>query len=149
MDHTNSSRQLYKKQLATMIGSAARKARERLGLAQVDIAERLGVSVSFYGRIDRGHDVPSVPTLYSMAFALETSANELLGKADSASSIASSARPRWPTSKGNTADEPRELRRLTRQLRNASPQTLKAIDRLLTQIERMHDKPAAPADKHE
>lgn len=68
--------------LAAIIGSNARAARLALRLTQKQVANRVGVSSEFYGRIDRGHAMPSVPTLAQMADALETSVDALLRGAD-------------------------------------------------------------------
>ena len=43
---------------------SARAARTALGLSQADVAEKLGLSLEFVGRIERGVALPSVPTLF-------------------------------------------------------------------------------------
>ena len=136
MRQTDSSPQLDKKPLETIIGVAARKARNRLDLTQADVAEKLGVTREFYARIDRGHNLPSMPTFYAIAVVLEISADEMLGRVVTAPAIARSNHPQRPAGKGGAADERRELRLLHRQLRKASSKTLKIVNRLLTQIER-------------
>ncbi len=61
--------------LATTIGKSARTARTALGLSQADVAEKLGLSLEFVGRIERGVALPSVPTLVSLAKVLGVSSD--------------------------------------------------------------------------
>lgn len=56
--------------LQKTIGEAARTAREGLGLTQAQVAEKAGMSAQVYGRIERGHMMPSVPAFRRMAVAL-------------------------------------------------------------------------------
>jgi len=65
--------------LQTIIGKAARAARDRLGLTQAQVAEKASLSAQVYGRIERGAMMPAVPTLRRLAVALGTSPGELLG----------------------------------------------------------------------
>jgi transcriptional regulator with XRE-family HTH domain len=65
--------------LQTTIGKEARKARDALGLTQAQVAEQAGLSGQVYGRIERGHMIPSVGTLVRIAVALCTDVNVLLG----------------------------------------------------------------------
>jgi transcriptional regulator with XRE-family HTH domain len=68
--------------IATIIGTNARTTRLSRRLTQKQVADRIGVSPEFYGRIDRGHAMPSVPTLTHMAEVLETSVGALLRGAE-------------------------------------------------------------------
>jgi transcriptional regulator with XRE-family HTH domain len=70
-----------KNQLAAQIGKALRGARNRFGLTQEDVAERVGLAAEVYGRMERGTVLPSVPTLVRLANALGVSANFLVGLA--------------------------------------------------------------------
>jgi transcriptional regulator with XRE-family HTH domain len=117
------------KELAKSIGSAARQARTALELTQEDAAERLGVSVEFYARIERGNSLPSVPTLARIAAVLGVSADALLGRAV----FVPGAAPGWPASPPTEAPE---IRRVTRMLRRASPGALRLVTMLLKEIER-------------
>lgn len=82
------------KQLAKSIGAAARRARKALELTQEDAAERIGVSVEFYARIERGNSLPSVPTFVRIANSLGVSADTLIGRTPAEDSEAPAWRPR-------------------------------------------------------
>lgn len=113
--------------LARKIGNAARGARKALSLTQEDAAERIGISLEFYGRIERGGTLPSVPTLLLMAEALDTSTDTLLGRDTSRS---------HPSAGTAVPTEPPELRRLFRRLRRARPKTVKLLSALVAALER-------------
>jgi transcriptional regulator with XRE-family HTH domain len=68
-------------ELARSIGSAAREARSRAGLTQVEVATLVGISPMVYSRLERGKVMPSVPTLRRLSSALHISADTLLGLA--------------------------------------------------------------------
>ena len=63
------------------IGKRVRARRNERGLTQEQLAERAGISPAFVGHIERGTRVLSVQTLYSLARALDCSADYLLGNA--------------------------------------------------------------------
>lgn len=114
------------KALATTIGKEARRARTALGLTQQEVAERLGCSLEFYGRIERGGTIPSVPTLHLLRAVLGTSSDALLGV------------PPANLVKAATAPEPaprdrreRLLRRVVRRLGDADLPTLSVVNNLL------------------
>lgn len=67
--------------LATLIGNAVRAARQRLELTQADVAERVGIATEVYGRLERGHMLPSVRTLRKLCLVLNCSSDVLLGMA--------------------------------------------------------------------
>ncbi|WP_395857900.1 multiprotein-bridging factor 1 family protein [Cystobacter fuscus] len=52
------------------MGDADRAARLQLGLAQVEVAKKVGLKSSVYGRVERGMMTPSVPTLRRMCETL-------------------------------------------------------------------------------
>jgi transcriptional regulator with XRE-family HTH domain len=114
-------------ELAKTIGNAARKRRQSLGLTQEDVAERLGVTVEFYGRIERGRTLPSTPTLVALSKSLDLSADTLLGRPVSGG--------RWgvPT---KTDQDPPELRRLVRRLRRAPTSLLRVLTVVATEFEK-------------
>ena len=116
--------------LAKSIGSAARQARAALELTQEDAAERLGVSVDFYARIERGNSLPSVPTLARMVAVLGISADVLLGRIE----FTPGSAPTWSTAASPT-DAP-EVRRVGRMLRRASPGALRLVAMLLRELDR-------------
>ena len=65
-------------ELNKVIGAVARSAREVLGLTQAQVAERAGLTGPVYGRVERGHMMPSTPTLRRIALALDVPPNALL-----------------------------------------------------------------------
>lgn len=62
-------------QVARRIGAALRDARRRAGLRQVDIAERAGVSQSFYSRLERG--LATSASLETLAASAEAVGHQL------------------------------------------------------------------------
>ncbi|ACY15413.1 helix-turn-helix domain-containing protein [Haliangium ochraceum] len=65
--------------LSIRIGKAALEGRRTLGLTQEQVAERLNISVDYYGRVERGVVLPGVNTLQRMALLLRLDGNALLG----------------------------------------------------------------------
>jgi transcriptional regulator with XRE-family HTH domain len=132
------------------IGRASRLARRARRLTQEDVAERVGVSTQFYGRIERGYALPSVTTLRRMLEVLDLRADELLGALVSpgpgSGRGAGAGGPGAGESGGGDAEDadpqlaqdlenPR-LRRLMRFLRRASPPTLEVVEGLLDAMDR-------------
>jgi transcriptional regulator with XRE-family HTH domain len=64
--------------LQRTLGEMARAARLRLGLTQEEVANRVGLAQSVYGRIERGKMMPSVPTLRKLCLVLDISSEVLL-----------------------------------------------------------------------
>ena len=60
------------------IGKRIRKYREAKGWRQEDFAEKIGLSVTYTGMIERGEKVPKLETFITIANALEVSADILL-----------------------------------------------------------------------
>ena len=60
------------------IGKRIRKYREAKGWRQEDFAEKIGLSVTYTGMIERGEKVPKLETFITIANALEVSADLLL-----------------------------------------------------------------------
>lgn len=54
-------------------------ARNRIGLSQKDVAERIGVAKSTYSLYESGNREPNVQTIKKIAYLLNVSADELLG----------------------------------------------------------------------
>lgn len=67
------------KDLAVVMGNAARLARHALQLTQQQVAERLDVSAEFYSRMERGRAFPSLEVFLRMLDVLEVRADTLLG----------------------------------------------------------------------
>jgi transcriptional regulator with XRE-family HTH domain len=113
--------------LAATIGKSARAARVALGLSQADVAEKLGLSLEFVGRIERGVALPSVPTLVSLAAALAISSDMMLG-------IASERTTR--THQNPPPPEQSRIRRLLdRRLNRAPDSALRVVNLLLAEFE--------------
>jgi transcriptional regulator with XRE-family HTH domain len=110
--------------LARHIGGQARQARLALQLTQEDVAERVGVSLEFYSRLERGGTLPSVPTLHRLVTALGVSADLLLGRAAPDSS------PPLKLEDSAMEDDAcrRLLRRILRRLEAADEPTLELVN---------------------
>jgi transcriptional regulator with XRE-family HTH domain len=65
--------------LPARFGAALKRARAERGLTQEDVAERADISQPFYARLERGLQLPSVPTLIALALSLRTTTDQLLG----------------------------------------------------------------------
>ena len=61
------------------LGKLARARRLELKLTQEKVAEKMKVSVAYYGHIERGTRVLSVDTLYRLCLVLGVSADWLMG----------------------------------------------------------------------
>jgi transcriptional regulator with XRE-family HTH domain len=110
-------------ELAITVGAAARAARVRLGLTQADVAERVGIAMEVYSRMERGKVLPSVTTLRRLCQVLRIGADTLLGLEVEALDP--------PLEEGAAAtapgEDPPRLRRLMRALRALDPAQLKAV----------------------
>ncbi len=115
-------------ELASMLGAAARAARVRMGLTQADIAERIGMASEVYGRLERGHMLPSVQNLRRLCVVLNVPPHELLGLGEGfAAPPPGPVKDKAGTSRGREDDTP-EMRRLMRNLRKLSPVQLKLMN---------------------
>ncbi len=63
----------------TSLSTRVRERRRALGLSQSALAELASISPELVSRIERGRCLPSLPTLVSIASALKTTPNDLLG----------------------------------------------------------------------
>ena len=113
--------------LATTIGKSARAARTALGLSQADVAEKLGLSLEFVGRIERGVALPSVPTLVSLAKVLGVSSDALLGLGSERVTHTHRSSP--------PAEQSRIRRMLDRRLSRAAAGSLRVVNLLLAEFE--------------
>ena len=64
--------------LLTQIGKKIKIAREKTGFTQEQVAEKAGVHVSYYSRIERGVVNPSVEVLESIAKVLKVKSSDIL-----------------------------------------------------------------------
>src|SRR6266851_2953272 len=115
--------------LAKRIGSAARAARRARSLTQQDAAESIGVSAEFYGRIERGRTLPSVPTLVRIAEALDIPTDALVGRTGS-QGVASPLKltPASPAI-------PPDLRHLRRRVHRLRPRPLAHQEGVVAELE--------------
>lgn len=65
--------------LRLQVGNLVRHHRERAGITQAQLAERVDKSVQLIGRIERGSAAPSFDTLDLLAMALNVEVRELFG----------------------------------------------------------------------
>lgn len=112
-------------ELAITVGTAARAARARLGLTQADVAERVGIAMEVYSRMERGRVLPSVTTLRRLCLVLHMDANALLGLSEAPREVG----PRAVVT--TRAEDPPALRRLVRALRALGPEQLRAVVQLV------------------
>lgn len=62
----------------TLLGAAIRKRRNERGWKIAVLADKVGVSDDFIGKIERATDIPSLQTVVAIANALEVSVDSLL-----------------------------------------------------------------------
>ncbi|NMO22791.1 helix-turn-helix transcriptional regulator [Pyxidicoccus fallax] len=124
--------------LAVLLGGAAREARQRLGLTQSDVAERMGMAMEVYSRMERGKMLPRAQTLRRLCDVLQVSADTLLG-------VGRSGAPVPLVSKKTPREDPVELRRMTRKLRELEPAQLRAVSRVVNAVVTVMPRPGAPA----
>jgi transcriptional regulator with XRE-family HTH domain len=103
--------------LSRHLGTTAREARLRLGLTQQEVAEQAELVTEVYGRLERGHMLPSLPTLMRLCLVLRLDANTLLG-------FSTSEPPVWLEQPPAPSSEPPVVRRLLRVVRQLTPKQL-------------------------
>jgi len=129
------------KELAVTIGQGTRRARCRRRLTQEQVADSIGLSTEFYARVERGHAMPSVPTLAKICERLGVSADVLIN-GDPHDRIQQQT---------YEAPESADVRRLIRQLRRLEPMAMRAIVHFIAAISAveksrsMHSKRREPA----
>lgn len=67
-----------KKQLRKELGEKIRKAREKAGLTQQQVADQAGINVSYYAEIERGEVNPSIDKLHDIARVLKLKTFDIL-----------------------------------------------------------------------
>ncbi|MFP2924525.1 helix-turn-helix domain-containing protein [Pyxidicoccus sp. 3LG] len=112
-------------ELASMLGAASRAARVRMGLTQADVAERIGMASEVYGRLERGHMLPSVQNLRRLCVVLNVPPHELLGLGED---LAAPPPAKDKAAVKTREDDTPEMRRLMRNLRKLSPVQLKLMN---------------------
>lgn len=118
------------KDLAAIMGQAARRARQARQLTQEQVAAQLGISSEFYSRLERGQAHPSLETLLRMADVLGVNIDTLLGLdagpagAPAAFSLVS-------------PDDPPAVRRLAVGLQASQPSTIRLMRAILAELEEL------------
>ncbi|MBZ4418352.1 MULTISPECIES: helix-turn-helix transcriptional regulator [Myxococcaceae] len=115
------------KTLASRLGGAARLARTRLNLTQADVAERIGIASEVYGRLERGHMLPSIQTFRRLCVVLSISADEALG-------LKPSQEVKWAAEPPSDYGESAELRRLMRRARQLDRSSIRILSVLAAQF---------------
>jgi len=64
------------------MGKRIKQRRKELHLTQEALAERIGISVSFMGHIERGSRIASLDTLLAICIALDVSMDFIIGRAE-------------------------------------------------------------------
>lgn len=67
-----------KKQLRKELGEKIRKAREKAGLTQQQVADQAGLNVSYYAEIERGEVNPSIDKLHDITRVLKLKSFDIL-----------------------------------------------------------------------
>jgi transcriptional regulator with XRE-family HTH domain len=116
------------KKLQRTLGAAARNARKSRGLTQEQVAERLDVTVEFYGRIERSVAWPSIRVFACMVSVLGTSADTLLDI-----DLAQAPKPAPVTRAGDLP----EIRELMAFVRKGGPDAVRLVENLVRGIERV------------
>ncbi|HZI08121.1 MAG TPA: helix-turn-helix transcriptional regulator [Archangium sp.] len=116
--------------LSKSLGDAAREARQKAGLTQADVAERIGVATEVYGRLERGILMPSVPTLRRICVALHMSADVMLALSSSPPPVLEVPPP--PAE----PEEERIMRRLMRNVRKLNPIQIRALSMMASTLRR-------------
>ncbi len=116
------------------IGRSMRRAREGLEQTQEQVANSVGISAQFYGRIERGTALPSVGTLKRLSEHLDVSADELLGLPDSV--LEREGPEHTADVQAYLALDSLPVRRAMRRLRVASRSVRRLVAMLLEELER-------------
>ena len=61
------------------IGAAIKARREKMKMSQADLSRATDIGPSYLCRLERGDFLPRIPTLQKIAFALKTTAVDLMG----------------------------------------------------------------------
>ena len=131
-----------KRRLAHHAGEVFREARRALQMTQADVAERVGVVTEVYGRMERGHLMPSPPKLRKLCMVLRVDANAVLGL-DTRETAA------WLRTAAPTAEDPPALRRLLRTLRLLDEQQLAALSAMVTALVKLTGRRQPPGGEEQ
>lgn len=118
-------------QLAATLGPALRRARTRRQLRQADVAKRVNITTGYYGRIESGKALPSVPTLHQLVQVLDVSADQLLGL--TLTDLMARTRDRHLYSFPRDSVQ---IRRITGLLANDTPRTVASVINVIDLLEK-------------
>jgi transcriptional regulator with XRE-family HTH domain len=135
------STHLTRKKLTEHMGDALRAARLKAELTQADVADRVGVATEVYGRLERAHLLPSVPTLRKLCLVLRVDANAALG-------LTAQEAAEWLKGGAPTQEDPPRLRRLVRTLRQLRDDQLAAVGAMVRALVQ-HTDGRRPAEGEE
>lgn len=119
--------------LSRTLSKQLAKARSALDLTQEEASERIGITVEYYARIERGKALPSLLTFAQIAVALEVSTDSLMQLGEITQRPVSGL-PTWFSAPEEEVSK--QLRRLMRRLRHVPPEVVNAVDSVLKQLER-------------
>jgi len=131
---TMTDTQDMQKKLAVHLGTTLREARRKAELTQDDVAERIGIVGAVLGRMERGHCLPSVPTLRRICDVLRVDPNALLG-------LDTGKSPPWLEESPGEEDDVPELRRLLRVLRKMNAAHLAVVSSTVHALVRYAEAP--------
>lgn len=121
-------------ELSGIFGAALRANRQARGLTQAELAERVGLAVEAYGRLERGLVLPRARTLVALARALGVTADSLLGL--SPAGALKHARKDELLRVAESRPDAVELRRLIRRLLHARQETVRIVGLIVNALER-------------
>jgi transcriptional regulator with XRE-family HTH domain len=110
------------KALAQHVGKHMRQARRSRKWTQARVASAIGVSVQFYGHIERGAGLPSLETFVDLLTLFGLSPSAVLGGT--------------PDPSASADGDPPVLRRIVRRLRRAPASVLALVQELLDELHR-------------
>jgi transcriptional regulator with XRE-family HTH domain len=124
------------RELARTIGKQIAKARRALDITQEEAAERIGITVEYYARLERGQSLPSLFTFGQLAVALEVSTDSLMALGD-IEPRPIDAPPSWFSAP--RTEESQQLKRLFRRLRRVPPEVVAVVEAVVKQLEHFID----------
>lgn len=118
------------RQIASGLGKRIRAVRKDRGWTQGELSDRLGISTEAYGRIERGHALPSFPTFLRVCRILDCTPDMVLLENESR------GKPGKAGGNGN-------VERLSRDIRTLESREVAALQQVVDVILRRGSRPAA------
>jgi transcriptional regulator with XRE-family HTH domain len=121
--------------IARRLGSRLRLMRAKNRWTQDELSERIQLTSEAYARVERGHALPSFPTLLRLCAVLETRPDELL--VDAANELRALGVHGEPLVDGPDREEMRELvAGIVLDLRRMTPQAVRNLAQFVRSIQR-------------